>query len=286
MAGGLLAERAGRGAERQVSSKSTPTDLVSEADLAAERAIRELLAARRPDDGFVGEEEGGARRASAACAGWSTRSTGRSTSCSASRSGRSASPSATSGARSPVPSTTRTGDELFTATRDGPALLEGPAGTAPLSGRSGRPARWGRRAGKRPGDGDGRDRARLRRRACAAAQAQVLARLAATGARHPSLRQRRARPRLDGVRVATTPTTSGASRPWDIAAGALICERAGLRRAGAGRGARTCPGGSSRPDRRSPSRCWSWSTPAERAAPRDRCGGWESNPHALSDRAF
>ncbi len=37
-------------------SKSTPTDLVSEADLASERAIRELLAARRPHDGFVGEE--------------------------------------------------------------------------------------------------------------------------------------------------------------------------------------------------------------------------------------
>ncbi len=54
--GGLLTERVHRGAERQVSSKSTPTDLVSEADLASERAIRELLAARRPHDGFVGEE--------------------------------------------------------------------------------------------------------------------------------------------------------------------------------------------------------------------------------------
>jgi myo-inositol-1(or 4)-monophosphatase len=55
-AGALLAERAAHGAERHVSSKSTPTDLVSEADLASERAIRELLAQRRPDDGFVGEE--------------------------------------------------------------------------------------------------------------------------------------------------------------------------------------------------------------------------------------
>jgi myo-inositol-1(or 4)-monophosphatase len=54
--GALLAVRVHNGAERQVSSKSTPTDLVSEADLASERAIRELLAARRPDDGFVGEE--------------------------------------------------------------------------------------------------------------------------------------------------------------------------------------------------------------------------------------
>lgn len=55
-AGALLTERLRHGAERQVSAKSTPTDLVSEADLASERAIRELLAARRPDDGFVGEE--------------------------------------------------------------------------------------------------------------------------------------------------------------------------------------------------------------------------------------
>jgi myo-inositol-1(or 4)-monophosphatase len=54
--GALLAERARRGAEREVSAKSTPTDLVSEADLASERAIRELLAVRRPHDGFVGEE--------------------------------------------------------------------------------------------------------------------------------------------------------------------------------------------------------------------------------------
>jgi myo-inositol-1(or 4)-monophosphatase len=55
-AGALLTERVSHGAERQVSSKSTPTDLVSEADLASERAIRELLAVRRPHDGFVGEE--------------------------------------------------------------------------------------------------------------------------------------------------------------------------------------------------------------------------------------
>jgi myo-inositol-1(or 4)-monophosphatase len=58
MAGQLLLERVAAGAERGVSSKSTPTDLVSEADLASERAIRELLRARRPEDGFVGEEEG------------------------------------------------------------------------------------------------------------------------------------------------------------------------------------------------------------------------------------
>jgi myo-inositol-1(or 4)-monophosphatase len=56
IAGGLLSERARAGAEVQVQSKSTPTDLVSEADLTSERAIRELLRERRPEDGFVGEE--------------------------------------------------------------------------------------------------------------------------------------------------------------------------------------------------------------------------------------
>jgi myo-inositol-1(or 4)-monophosphatase len=41
---------------REVAAKSTPTDLVSEADLEAERAIRDLLAERRPDDAILGEE--------------------------------------------------------------------------------------------------------------------------------------------------------------------------------------------------------------------------------------
>jgi myo-inositol-1(or 4)-monophosphatase len=53
-AGGLLAPRFGR--ERVLAAKSSPTDAVSEADLAAERAIRDVLANRRPDDGVLGEE--------------------------------------------------------------------------------------------------------------------------------------------------------------------------------------------------------------------------------------
>jgi myo-inositol-1(or 4)-monophosphatase len=57
-AGDLLLERFVAGGERAVGSKSTPTDLVSEADYAAERAIRELLAARRPGDAILGEEGG------------------------------------------------------------------------------------------------------------------------------------------------------------------------------------------------------------------------------------
>jgi myo-inositol-1(or 4)-monophosphatase len=57
-AGALLLERfeAGREAAGAISSKSTPTDLVSEADLAAEAAIRAVLHEQRPDDAIVGEE--------------------------------------------------------------------------------------------------------------------------------------------------------------------------------------------------------------------------------------
>jgi myo-inositol-1(or 4)-monophosphatase len=52
----LLLERFHEGAARAVHSKSTPTDLVSAADLESERYIREMLEDARPDDGFLGEE--------------------------------------------------------------------------------------------------------------------------------------------------------------------------------------------------------------------------------------
>jgi myo-inositol-1(or 4)-monophosphatase len=54
-AGDVLLERYEHAA-RGVATKSSPTDLVSEADVAAERSVRELLAARRPDDAILGEE--------------------------------------------------------------------------------------------------------------------------------------------------------------------------------------------------------------------------------------
>lgn len=47
-----------RGEALGVRSKSTPTDPVSEADLAAERAVRDLLARERPGDRILGEEGG------------------------------------------------------------------------------------------------------------------------------------------------------------------------------------------------------------------------------------
>jgi myo-inositol-1(or 4)-monophosphatase len=43
---------------RGVETKSTPTDPVSEADVAAEQAVREVLARRRPQDRVLGEEGG------------------------------------------------------------------------------------------------------------------------------------------------------------------------------------------------------------------------------------
>ncbi len=58
-AGALLLERFQGGHERVLASKSTPTDLVSEADLASERLIRERLARERP--GGRGSRRGGGR---------------------------------------------------------------------------------------------------------------------------------------------------------------------------------------------------------------------------------
>ena len=57
-AGALLLARFEAGRELRVAAKSTPTDPVSEADLASQRAICALLAQRRPQDGLLAEEEG------------------------------------------------------------------------------------------------------------------------------------------------------------------------------------------------------------------------------------
>jgi myo-inositol-1(or 4)-monophosphatase len=57
-AGALLREAFARaaGGDLRTRAKSSPTDLVSEADLAADRCIRERLVAARPDDGLLSEE--------------------------------------------------------------------------------------------------------------------------------------------------------------------------------------------------------------------------------------
>jgi myo-inositol-1(or 4)-monophosphatase len=56
-AGSLLLERFG-GPVSGVESKSSTTDLVSDADRAAERLVLDRIAAARPDDGVVAEESG------------------------------------------------------------------------------------------------------------------------------------------------------------------------------------------------------------------------------------
>jgi len=57
-AGELLLERAA-GPARGVSTKSSPTDLVSDADRDSESLVIELITANRPDDGILSEEGGG-----------------------------------------------------------------------------------------------------------------------------------------------------------------------------------------------------------------------------------
>jgi myo-inositol-1(or 4)-monophosphatase len=57
-AGSRLRERFEAGREGRVASKSTPTDPVSEADLESQHTILAMLGERRPDDAFMGEEEG------------------------------------------------------------------------------------------------------------------------------------------------------------------------------------------------------------------------------------
>jgi len=55
-AGQQLLQKYRSGDERGVRSKSTPTDLVSDADVEAERYIRKGIAKTRPGDGMLGEE--------------------------------------------------------------------------------------------------------------------------------------------------------------------------------------------------------------------------------------
>jgi myo-inositol-1(or 4)-monophosphatase len=227
-AGEMLAERVGRGAEQDISAKSTPTDLVSEADLASEQMIRELLAARRPDDGFLGEE------------GDHTEGT-----------------SGLSWVVDPLDGTVNflfgipqwcvsvavrdehgtiagvvydpNRDELFVASRDSSPTLTSAGATRSLGAGASAPRladdggpRGGGLATAMVATGLAYD-ARVR-----AAQARVLARLV------PRVRDIR---RFGSAALDLTWTAAGrydayferTVKPWDIAAGALICQRAGLR---------------------------------------------------------
>jgi myo-inositol-1(or 4)-monophosphatase len=240
MAGGLLLERVRAGREREVSSKSTPTDLVSEADLASERAIKALLAERRPDDGFVGEEEGSEQGTSGLdwvvdpLDGTVNFLFGIPQWC-VSVAVRDAAGSTLAGA---VHDPNR--GELFTATRDGQAWLSGEGGDNP-GAPAGSAVGAVLRAGSVQEDAQvlrGTRRAELATALVAtglaydarvrAAQAQVLARAI------PRVRDIR---RFGSAALDLCWTAAGrfdayferTVKPWDIAAGQLICERAGLR---------------------------------------------------------
>jgi myo-inositol-1(or 4)-monophosphatase len=243
MAGALLTERVREGAEREVTSKSTPTDLVSEADVASQRAIRELLRERRPNDGFLGEEEGESEPGTSglrwvvdpldgtvnflfAIPQW----------CVSVAVGDDAGTLAAA-----VFDPNR--DELFSATRSGPARLSGPSGATELKLRAGGDPEHEPAAGTAGVDG-GED-------ALAAGQGgDVLASaMVATGFAYDAdvrLAQahvfERLAPRVRDIRrfgsAALDLAWTAAGRfdayyersvkQWDIAAGALVCERAGL----------------------------------------------------------
>jgi myo-inositol-1(or 4)-monophosphatase len=228
MAGERLAKRSRAGAERSVSSKSTPTDLVSEADLESERSIRSFLRERRPGDGFIGEESD---RTETGDSGydwvvdpldgtvnfifgipqWSVSV--------AVRDGR----GMVAGA---IFDPNR--GELFCASRDGRAELRSDGGESTLSGRERAVSATDAPAGGNPlaqamvATGLYYD-ARVRE-----AQAKVLERLVG--------RVRDIR-RFGSAALDLGWTAAGrydayferGVKQWDIAAGALICERAGLR---------------------------------------------------------
>jgi myo-inositol-1(or 4)-monophosphatase len=232
-AGGLLLARASHGFEREVASKSTPTDLVSEADVSTQRAIRELLRERRPDDGFVGEEEDESEQGSSGlrwivdpldgtvnflfgipqwCVSVAVRDDAGTIAGAVFDANR---------------------GELFSATRESAALLDGSRGVVELGHGRRDDVGAERRTGENAGPG-GEDLAsamvatglaydsEVRR-----AQGRVLERLV------PRVRDIR---RFGSAALDLTWTAAGrydayyerSVKQWDIAAGALICERAGL----------------------------------------------------------
>ena len=240
MAGALLVERVSHGAEREITSKSTPTDLVSEADVASQQAIRDLLVRRRPGDGFVGEEEGASDEGASGLRWivdpldgtvnylfgipqWSVSV-------------------AVADARGTIAGAVfdPNRDELFVATRDGPAQLIGARGATELQRRG--PIDSGSVAGAPRAVGAGANVA-------ASVDEQLARAMVATGLAYDA-EVRRAQGRVlerlvshvrDIRRFGSAAldlawTAAGrfdayyerSVKQWDIAAGVLVCERAGL----------------------------------------------------------
>jgi myo-inositol-1(or 4)-monophosphatase len=231
-AGGLLLARVREGAEREVTSKSTPTDLVSAADLAAESTIRGLLRERRPNDGLVGEE--GDSEAGTSGLSWVVDPLDGTINflfgipqwC-VSVAVRDDEGTVAGAIYDP------NRDELFTATRGGPALMSSAAGArVELHG-----SQISRTASSDGGDAAREAVSELANAMVATglaydadvrgAQSLVLARIA------PQVRDIR---RFGSAALDLAWTAAGrfdayferGVKEWDIAAGALICERAGL----------------------------------------------------------
>ena len=211
-AGAGLREAFGRLGDLAISAKSTPTDLVSDADVATERLIRARLEAARPDDAILGEE--GDDRPGTSGLRWVVDPLDGtvnflfgiplwcvSVACE----------DADGAVAGVVYDPMR--DETWAAERDGPATLDG----VPLAA----PARDGGLARALVATGFGYD-AGVRE-----AQARVLARLL------PQIRDVR---RLGAAALDLAWAAAGrvdayferGVQHWDIAAGALICARAGL----------------------------------------------------------
>jgi len=212
-AGALLLERFERGREPALASKSTPTDLVSEADLASERLIRERLAAERPRDAILGEE-GGAQEGSSGLTwvvdpldGTVNFLFGVPQWC-VSIAVRDARGELAGAVFDPFR------DELFGATRGDVALLNGELLRAPVG-------RCEDLSSALVATGFAYDAA------VRARQAEAIARLL------PRVRDLR---RFGSAALDLAWTAAGrydayferTVKPWDIAAGALVCERAGL----------------------------------------------------------
>jgi myo-inositol-1(or 4)-monophosphatase len=208
---GALLRDAFYGPELRVSAKSTPTDLVSEADHAAERLIRERLSAARPDDGVLGEE--GGDRAGTSGVHWIVDPLDGTVNFlfgipqwAVSIACEDADGALVGVVYDPLR------DELFSAERDGPPTLDG------------RPIKASTKADMATamvGTGFGYD-AEVRR-----AQAVIAARLL------PEVRDLR---RFGAAAIDLAWTACGrldayyehGLNAWDLAAGGLICQRAGL----------------------------------------------------------
>jgi myo-inositol-1(or 4)-monophosphatase len=212
-AGALLRERFEAGTERVLATKTTPTDLVSEADLASQRAIRDGLARVRPDDGFLGEEGGdepgtsGLRWIVDPLDGTVNFLFGIPQWC-VSIAVRDEAGTVAGAVFDPMR------EELFCATRDGEASLNGRT----LAGAPGRAGELGQAMVATGFAYDATVRAE---------QGEVLGRLI------PRVRDVR---RFGSAALDLSWTAAGrydayferTVKPWDVAAGALICERAGL----------------------------------------------------------